>query len=141
MIGRSVRGGIIPRAINSEPSNPSPVFTPSPAGSPTIFVNASDAGVNASPAAEAALGAVLEELAPESEATAVVEPPTAEAEPILDGERASPVIDVPTDMPTRSTPPPPPVEERKEAPISSAVGAATSRAAVLAGVVAVVFMI
>jgi hypothetical protein len=47
MIARSVTGGLVPRAINSEASNPTPVFSPSAAGGPTIFVNANGAGAAA----------------------------------------------------------------------------------------------
>lgn len=29
MVARAVTGGVLPRAVNSEPSNPTPAFTPS----------------------------------------------------------------------------------------------------------------
>ena len=40
MIARAVTEGLIPRAIDSEPSNPTPVFIPSVAPQDTIFVTA-----------------------------------------------------------------------------------------------------
>ena len=38
MVARAVTDALIPRAINSNPSNPTPIFTPSPNAQGTIIV-------------------------------------------------------------------------------------------------------
>jgi hypothetical protein len=157
MIGRSVTGSLIPRAINSEPSNPSPIFSPSTSGGPTIFVNAggatappatesqaplpADAGtapVNTTNPTEPVVPAIATS-APEPEAIAAVRPNEEAAEPtqepaVEEPVARTPILDVPTAMPVMDTLSPA-VEAQKDAPVSSAVHAAAS--AFVAGVVTI----
>ena len=59
MVARAVTGGLVPRAINSDPSNPTPIFSPSPSGSPTIFVNQPGATAPVAPPAPESQPAVV----------------------------------------------------------------------------------
>jgi len=151
MIGRSVTGGLIPRSINSESSNPSPVFSPSVEGGSTIFVGQDRVEEAVSEVTTAVEPPTAEEPAAEAAeepAAEAAEEPTAEAaeepaaepaeEPAAEATDEALVLEVPvatptTTPPSESTDEAPVVEEVKDAPISSAIRAAAS--AIVAGVV------